>query len=285
MATALDLATGRDIQSDRPTARTLLINAQVAKRMLERNTRNRNVSATVVEKYRRDMAAGRWVYAADPIRFDINGKLLDGQHRLAALAQCEGLSLPFLVVSGLPPETQQVMDSGRARLAGQQLHMAGVKNANIMAAAIKTRIIIEDDLLFRDNKQAQLITSIHIQQWAATHHDMMEAVRPIVSTAKSLDASPSVAIAAAFEFLDVDEEDTYEFFQLLRDGAGTRGHPIVTLDKTLQRYRRQDRKLSRRDALAMFFTAWNAWRSDRELTKFQRPRGGKWTAKTFPWPS
>lgn len=284
--TATDHATAKDTVADRPQERKLLLNPAIATRMLERNTHNRKLDPITVEKYRRDMAAGRWVYAADPIRFDVSGALLDGQHRLAALAECDpDVNLPMLIVAGLPPETQQVMDSGKARLAGQQLQMLGHKNGNILAAAVKRIIIYDESLLFRDNRNTRLITHSHIQRWIADNPGIVSHVQELISTLRNLDIAPRIATAAAICFLRIDVADTYEFFELLHDGAGTKGHPIVTLDKKLQRIRRQGQQLSDRDGLALFFLAWNAWREGRELTKFQRPRGGKWTVGTFPEPA
>lgn len=283
--TATEYATAEDIIADRPTPRVLLVSPATATRLLERNVHNRKISPVIVEKYRRDMDAGRWIYAADPIRFDVQGKLLDGQHRLAALAECPPeTNLPFLIVAGLPPETQQVMDSGKARLAGQQLNMLGYKNGNLLASSVKLTIVHDEGLLFRDSMQKQLITHGHIQQWVADNPDIVELIQENATTLKKVDVAPSVATAAFIQFVYLDVDDAREFFELLRYGAGTRGHPIVTLDKKLQRMRRLDKKVSARDGLAWFFLAWNGWRAGEEVFRIQRPRSSKWTPENFPVP-
>lgn len=58
----------------------------------------------------------------------------------------------------------------------------------------------------------------------------------------------------------------------------------VTLDKRLQRMRREGLKMPERDYLALFILAWNAWRDGKQMSKFQRPRGGRWSEANFPEP-
>lgn len=273
------------LASDKITQAVVLISSATAARWMERNARNRPISPVTVEKYRRDMIDGQWVYAADPLRFDTLGNLLDGQHRLTALALCDGLTLPFLVVRGLPTETQMVMDQGRKRHAGQQLALKGVKNATAVAAAAKILIIWEEGLLFRDNRAAQVaVTTPRIESWVAEHNDVIVDVGSYYSAIRTNDAPPSVSYAAAVRFAAIDPERSHAFFLALANGGTPVGHPVNTLDKRLQRLRREGLKMSSRDYLALFTLAWNAYRAGRKLTKFQRPRGGSWSAETFPVP-
>lgn len=113
---------------------------------------------------------------------------------------------------------------------------------------------------------------------------LQENLQQIIGLTKQNDAPPSVAAAAALGFMQIDAADTVEFFTLLARGAGTQGHPIVTLDKRLQRQRREGLKMPHRDYLALFILAWNAWRDGKQMSKFQRPRGGRWSEDNFPEP-
>jgi hypothetical protein len=59
------------------------ITPAMAREWLEKNIENnRGVGAQVVDAYARDMLAGKWYIPGDPIRFDEDGNLIDGQHRL-----------------------------------------------------------------------------------------------------------------------------------------------------------------------------------------------------------
>ena len=274
-----------DLASPRVEVKVIMTDALIAKRWLTRNVRNRKIRTTTVQRYRSDMEGGRWTFAADPIRFDSDGNLIDGQHRLAALAETEGITLPMLVVRGLPEAAQSVMDQGGRRTPGDQLSLKGVKDANAVAAAVKQYLIWSEGLLFRDNKVVQAtITTPRIEQWVDENPDPLANFQRIISLTKQNDAPPSIAGAAALRFMQVDAAATVQFFTLLARGAGTEGHPIVTLDKRLQRNRREGLKMAGRDYLSLFILAWNAWRDERQMSKFQRPRGGTWNEDNFPEP-
>ena len=263
----------------------VMVDAPTAARWLGRNPRNRKLRESVVQRYRTDMESGRWTFAGDPIRFDVDGNLQDGQHRLTALSGLSGVTIPMLVVRGLPADAQGVMDQGARRTPGDQLGLRGIKDANAVAAAIKQYLIWTTGLLFRDNGViAGAVTTPMIEEWVDRNPIALANLYQILGLTKQNDAPPSVSAAAALRFLEIDAGAAAEFFTLLARGAGTEGHPIVTLDKRLQRHRREGLKMSRRDYLALFIQAWNAWRDDRQMAKFQRPHGGRWSEENFPCP-
>lgn len=276
--------TETDTATSKITHSVVMVDSTIALRWLQQNVKNRPIRQMIVHRYRSDMEAGRWSMAGDPIRFDVNGHLIDGQHRLTALSEIDGLTLPMLVIRNLPTESQGVMDQGAKRTPADQLGIAGVRNGSYIAAAVKKFIVWESGLLFRDNKAASAITAPRIEGWVQEHPTDVEHLQDVMTVAKNNDAPPSAAGAAAIAFGRIDPEQSNTFFELLAHGAGTEGHPIVTLDKRLQRNRREGIKMSDRDYLALFILAWNAWRDDRRMTKFQRPRGGKYTEDNFPEP-
>lgn len=82
--------------------------------LLERNTHNRRISDGRVEVYARDMIAGRWELNNQGIALGRDGELYDGQHRLLAIVHAD-VTVPMLIVSGLPPTARSTIDQGRAR--------------------------------------------------------------------------------------------------------------------------------------------------------------------------
>jgi hypothetical protein len=261
------------------------VSSETASKWLLKNTRNRPISQSVVKRYMRDMESGAWNYAADPIRFDTHGNLIDGQHRLAALSELSDISLQFLVIRGLDTETQLVMDQGRKRNAGQQLALLGVKNSNNIAAAVKLYIIWDSGMIFKDRKTHDLITSAQIEAWVSSHAWLVEKAQENFRTMKNIDAIPSITLAAFFKFCQIDPNDTIKFINLLESGAGLdEGSPILALIQRQRKIRREGLMIPQRDMLSFYILAWNAWRDGKSLTKFQRPRGGSWTATSFPIP-
>lgn len=90
-------------------ARVVQVSPEMAEHWLERNTRNRKLRDSVVNKYAADMKAGRWMLTGDAIQFDTTGAVINGQHRLWAVFS-SGVTVPMLVMEGLAPETVAVLD-------------------------------------------------------------------------------------------------------------------------------------------------------------------------------
>ncbi len=262
---------------------TMDLTPKDARSFLETVVRNRSLNQVTVNKYYNDMVSNRWTFAGDPIRFDDDGHMLDGSHRMTALAKCpEDTKITFVVMMGLSPESQFAMDQGRIRQTGAQLQMRGVKNATLVSAGVRLYLAWQQGWLFKDKKVIQeKITTAVIEEWVEHNSQAVDALQPILTTVQRSNCPGSVAYAAALIFADIDLDACAEFFFLLHRGAGF-NHPITALDKRLQRIRRERTVLPQKDLLGMLIQTWNAWRNGRELQKFQLPKGGTWTKDTFP---
>lgn len=266
-----------------PTHRIMAVTPAIARQWLTHNVHNRPISNMTVTRYRSDMMTGRWSFAGDPIRFDTLGNLIDGQHRLHALAACpDDLAINFMVIMKLPTDTQAVMDQGRRRTPGDQLGLAGIKDANAVAAGVRLYLAHAGGLLFRDTKvAAQELTTVQIQEWVGTHMDLVEQVLSVPHHRMS-HCPPSVSICAAMLFIEHSGMDlACAFFRLLNVGTAE-GNPINALDRRLRRIKDGRVKTSPREFLALFIQAMNAWLDNKSMTKFQMPRGAHWTAENFP---
>lgn len=107
--------------------------------------RNRPINKSMVDSYASDMARGRWGLSHQGIAFDEDGRLIDGQHRLWAVIRA---SIPVImtVTTGVPSTTNggfsmptmDIVDRGKARPVGQQLHIAhGIVGANQVATVVR----------------------------------------------------------------------------------------------------------------------------------------------------
>lgn len=84
--------------SDSITFSFQIITPAMARRLLEKNINNRPLQPAAVERYMRDIAAGNWQLTHQCIAVDIDGNLVDGQHRLTAIVRCN-ISLPFFIAT------------------------------------------------------------------------------------------------------------------------------------------------------------------------------------------
>ncbi|MDT0401133.1 hypothetical protein [Streptomyces edwardsiae] len=101
-----------------------------------RNTGNRPLSKAAVQRLVGRMDRGEWQLTHQGIAFDEDGVLIDGQHRLAAIAKA-GISVSLTVTHGVPRTAFTVMDTGRKRTGRDALALTGEANATHLAAALR----------------------------------------------------------------------------------------------------------------------------------------------------
>lgn len=125
------------------SAEVVAVTPRQARDWLESNHVNRNVRRKVVEAYRRDMEGGRWEFTGEAIQISRTGALLNGQHRLTALSEASVRSVDLLVVTGLPDESQTLMDQGVARGIRDALIMqhGHVKNITIVSSIARWMVL------------------------------------------------------------------------------------------------------------------------------------------------
>ena len=70
----------------------------------------------------------------------ITGRLLDGQHRCAAVVIAEKSISHILLVTGVDASSFVYLDTGKARTGSDVLQMNGFKNTNVLSAVARMRI-------------------------------------------------------------------------------------------------------------------------------------------------
>lgn len=113
---------------------TVQASPELAALWLAHNGHNRTLSPRTVDQYAADMAAGNWNFTGQPIIFDAAGHLIDGQHRLTAQVKV-GVTLDWLVITGVQTATRDFIDIGRPRSVGNQLQIKGVGGNGVAAVA------------------------------------------------------------------------------------------------------------------------------------------------------
>lgn len=98
------------------TTRIAAVTPEIASAWLEKNTINRPLRRTVVDTLRQAYERGEHRLTHQGIAFASTGELLDGQHRLTAIAQMpKGFSVQMMVTVGLPPVAFESIDQGLKR--------------------------------------------------------------------------------------------------------------------------------------------------------------------------
>lgn len=92
------------------------VTPQIARDWLKKNSRNRPIRPSHVETLRLSFERGEYVMTHQGVAFGTDGDLIDGQHRLSAIAQLEKGVFPMLVTRGMSREaTFPVVDAIQAK--------------------------------------------------------------------------------------------------------------------------------------------------------------------------
>jgi hypothetical protein len=247
----------------------MVISSRQAAQWLEAyNGPNRRLNEGQVLKFQADMESGRWHFEGAPIKISRTGKLLDGQHRLTALANTvPGMEIPFLVIRGLDDDAQLYMDQGQIRTVGQQLSLRGVSNSSLCAAVGKLYLEWTRGRLFRSTSRGTT-SKPEVTEWVLAHPDLMAKLAE--TNFQQVDAPASVVGAFTMAVLQISPSRAHRFIRQLVSGAGLQeGDPILALDRRLRNIRRSGVRISQREYLAYFIKAWNAWIMGDRLQKIQ----------------
>lgn len=191
------------------------VTPEMAVKMLARNEGNRTISDNTVRAYASDMAAGRWdEYAFNPIIFDINGRLKDGQHRLTAVVR-SGAAVGMWIAD-LPTDAGDMYDRGRTRTAKNILELRGYDkgliNSDILAAI---RYLFGGVLGMWKITDSQLELAVNgLRPYLA---DLMAVVRAGKGTPIAKKSYVTAAVLAA-RIAGVDKKTLAEFCETINTG-------------------------------------------------------------------
>lgn len=262
--------------SQKPRVSIVKVTPNLAAQWLEKNTNNRNLIPAAVRDYARDIEDGRFHFTGEPIQFDGDGNLENGQHRLAAIVQT-GRTVPLVVVRGVTRDAQKYMDSGRKRTAANALQMenTGANMAHVAAVARGLLIFLEgrrptqsEVVEFAESNLPELIESATIARATQTAPGMCGGV--------ALFGIPHFLLA------QVDEVDARYFFEHLASGESLqKGSGIYALRQQIITGARTGGRMEDRlrTNIALFFKAWNAWRDAKPIARL-----GYSSVEAFPVP-
>jgi len=249
------------------TAEWVTIDTAIAQTMIGTNHGNRNQRYGKIAAYGRDMASGQWLTTGESIKYDWNGRLIDGQHRLAAIIEI-GTPVRTLVVRGLDPKVQQVLDTNARRSAADALGFSGVKiAAKDIASCARVALAYESGKLRTalDNIKLE-VTNAEVVAWHVANLDVSNAVALAQRVARPMGATVAGLSYAVLVLERLDPADAVEFFTSAAEfrTEGT-GDPRKAMIDAFQKIRADRRAPLPAESIAIVFRAWNAWRSKKKL--------------------
>jgi len=235
---------------------------------------NRNAKPSRIAAYARDIQHGNWLFTGEAIKFDTDGRLVDGQNRLLAIIKAD-MPAEVLVVRGLTTEAVYVLDSGMSRSGADALTISGVAakaDPKDLAATARMHLAWTlGDIPHAGASNLPTMTKPELIEYVRRNPRLDFAARYARPVYKSL-RLPISAIAVAFEVFErIDIDDTAEFFNRIRDGISTgAGDPFLTLSRRVVSDRNDgNRSILPSTALYYLFRTWNAFRVGEQLHRLQ----------------
>lgn len=250
-----------------------IITPDTAKQWLEKNTQNRSLRWPYVIRLASVLQRGEWIFNGAPIVFDSNGRLLDGQHRLAACVE-SGVSIVSLVVRGTTSEAFLTIDLGIPRRYSDALHIEGNANASYLATMINLMFWYEHSnpcgrfMVNAGGLKASMQQLEHYRVRNPTVTAYMASRWPHTAKTRGLPVSWGGIIWHAFERSGCGFEKADEFFSILAGEAqSTRNHPARMLVERFVRAKVDRHQLRPNESLTFCIRSFNAFRANRTLDK------------------
>lgn len=244
------------------------ITPQIAKELLQNNFGNRPISQMWVARHAATMNAGLWRLTGQPILISETGRLLDGQHRLAAVVK-SGKTIEIAVTRGVKDNVFPAIDDGMPRQAAHSFATAGFKDTKAIAAASKYIL----NYIEKRNVRYEPARSI-VVAFGRQLIDLDKWVSLSVSTGKSVSSHPMLAAVLYMGTRNNKYvEEAREFILGLKTGENlSKGDPRLTLREWNFQ---QKWKLYSRNKLETYFFAtckcWNAFALGTELFVIRIP--------------
>jgi hypothetical protein len=124
-----------------PYATVTEITPDMARDWLTRNHENRPIGARRVHYLATAIARGEYMLTGEAIKFDTEGYLLDGQHRLAAIIEANQ-PIRSLVVRDIDTAARRVMDTGKTRTLGDVAVMEGITGGADLVTVARTSLAL-----------------------------------------------------------------------------------------------------------------------------------------------
>lgn len=189
----------------------------------QQDENNRKVRASVVDDYCYLMEQGFWGESNDAIFFDKNGNLINGQHRLLALAQQHN---SFWFIVGTNYSHTIYMDSGQKRTPLDNFKITGSVNPKLAVSQIKNTVTT---LMYHNLKGTHLYAHEIIEFMDYFETELLEFSMIISGKFRACVYS---ALFAAY-LNGVDKDDIATFLTILKDGYSTNNlrpiAPIIAL--------------------------------------------------------
>lgn len=246
----------------------ITVTPEVAQSILDRHAPNRPLSRHVVGKYADDMASGRWVYNGQNVIFDVDGYLIDGQHRLSAVIK-SGASVQMGVTTGVQRSTFDTIDTGRVRTNSDLMGMMGSRANRVSALIVKGGHLLDNELAL-----TTIVARHEIVSYYETWHTQIDAVADYAQKHFLRSLIPASAMSIVMFMATRHGAYSFEPFSegVLTGENLVAGDPRHTLREWAINAKIRHGRVNPTAALWAVIRAWQVWVANETISVLRPPR-------------
>ena len=258
------------------------ITPEMAEEWLDYNRQNRKIRTGRVDRYADLMRDGEWMVSPDAIAFSYTDKLINGQHRLKAIAQLDqGESIQCMVMFGLDPAAFKISDVGIKRSGADVLRIEGFKSAEEMAAVCRLLALWHQGRLEELHRYENVRNSVIVDIATACRERLTSTIEKVGANKQALNGlmPRSLMAFAYFAYKPTFPEQAEHFLTHVLKGESPMGlnwsemfenedvkNPVQLLREKM---RPNYKELSRKAKLVLLVKAMNAYCLQRPLKQLR----------------
>ena len=262
------------------TIKMELMTPEKAMRLLKRNNNNRKICRKNVIKYKNAILKGNYIATGDCITVDIYGNLLNGQHRLTAIAEAN-VPVKVDIKYGCNPDVKYIQNTGKATSLTDKgeifLKNLGI-HSKMYPVICKTIDYFENKGKFSKSKLEYHPQDVVDFATDAKNNEILKKVSKHAAQRHNIFGNASLALTKEVIFNLIDEYQATIFFDKIYENSFLKGEPAHALWKWLEN--RKKNNLSRwasggEEELNLALNiAWNAFIENKTITKINLYKDG-----------
>jgi hypothetical protein len=215
------------------------VTPELAELWLSLNHRNRTLRANLIRSFASDMSEGRWRFEGSPIKFDITGQLIDGQHRLHAIVLAS-ITVRMLVVVDIEADAMDVIDSGAKRTAGDMFRLHDRENAGVLAAVARLALGWQEGEIQSAGSNVSGRSNALLQATEAADPRLAWAARHGERLKHRVNSTPTGIAFFLWLVPDNESPDALEFVEAIAEHRTTgAGDPALAVIRRLVTYKEE----------------------------------------------
>jgi len=212
------------------TAKVTIITPAMAEEWLKGRVHNRPLRENDCLMYAELIEQGKFYLTHQGIAFDVDGQLIDGQHRLQGIALAR-IPTPMMVTTGLEREVMRCVDTGRSRNIRDNIAIATGHTPDAHRVKVATAL-----LRFSTNRRKGKATADEVEEILKKHEAAFDFVTSFIKSGKQGIAVAWVGAIFLRTYYDPRRARAADLMSFLVSGYVDEGEPCRGLAVRLRDY-------------------------------------------------